>query len=404
MHSAEQEDPDHGIRATDHSAPFNAEEPFDCDYVFGSSSRISDSLRFCIAAAHRRSLRRFGCVLSLFTRWIPQAALVAISLPAFAVTITDPGQGVFTYSGAANGLSGVTWIGGNNFYAVSDSLGAPEIHSLSVSLTGAGAIANASLGASLALSTGSDPEGIAYHRQRGTFFVSDETYPSGSYIREFNATTGALVNTLTVPAVMLRDRSSLGFEALTLGAGSIWTANEQALEHESQTASSSSGSTIRLQRFNDSTLAATGQWAYRTDPYHGVPDLAVLPTGQLLVLERAFTFGSGGTKHNRIYLVDFSNATETSGIPDLDEEPFTLASKTLLWEADLGTSGTRNFEGMCLGPQLADGSYSLVLIADNNTGSTQHLYALTVSIPEPSTMVFLVGAGSGCALRRRRTA
>ncbi len=357
-----------------------------------------------LGAAHRMNLIRFGCVLSMLARWFPLAGFLATSIPGLAVTITDPDQGIFTYSGSANGLSGITWTGGNTFQAVSDSVGAPNTYPLTVSLSGTGAVTNASLGSAFPMATGSDPEGITFHAQRGTFFVSDESYPDGSYIREFSRNTGALVNTLTIPPVMLRDRSSLGFEALTSGAGSIWTANEQALEHESHTANSTSGSIIRLQRFSDITLAANGQWAYETDPYHGVPDLAVLPNGQLLVLERAFTFGSGGTKHNRIYLVDFSNATETSAIPDLDDTPFTLASKTLLWEADMGTSGTHNFEGMCIGPQLDQDTYSLLLIADNNSGSTQHLYALTITIPEPAAGAFmLAGLALGAQFARRRT-
>ena len=201
--------------------------------------------------------------------------------------------------------------------------------------------------------------------------MSDESHPNESYIREFDRVRGALLNTLAIPPVMLRDRSSLGFDSLTAGPDSIWTANEQALEHESHTANATEGSTIRLQRFGSSTLAASGQWAYETDPYHGVPDLAALPDGRLLVLERTISFGPAGTKHNRIYLVDFANATDTSAIGDLDGAVFNLTKKTLLWEADMGTKGAHNFEGMALGPQLDDDSYALLLIADNDTGTSQ---------------------------------
>jgi hypothetical protein len=338
-------------------------------------------------------------------RMTPFIFLLFVMLPAARATvITDPGQGVFTYTGSAPGLSGITWLGGNSYYAVSDSAGAPDIYPVTIALNANGTVSSASVGGAFALATGADPEGIAFHPARGTLFVSDEgSHPDGGYVREFNRFTGALVNSLTIPSVMLRDRPSLGFEALTLGAGSIWIANEQALEHESHTANSTEGSTVRLQRFNDSTLAPSGQWAYRTDPYHGAPDLVALPDGRLLVLERTSSFGSGSTWHNRIYLVDFSQATDTSAIADLDGASFTLTSKTLLWDADMGTQSTRNFEGIALGPQLDEDTYSLVLIADNGTGSTQHLYALTLHIPEPGVPALLLAvAAVGSVTRRSR--
>jgi hypothetical protein len=330
--------------------------------------------------------------------------LLVLLRRADGVVITDPGQGIFDFTGAAPGLSGITWLGGNNYYAVSDSVGAPNIYPVTVALNANGTIASASLGNAFALATGDDPEGIAFHPTRGTLFVSDEgNHPDGGYVREFNRFTGAVVNTVTIPPVMLRDRPSLGFEALTLGAGAIWIANEQALEHESQTSNSTEGSTIRLQRFNDATLEPSGQWAYRTDPEHGVPDLVALPDGRLLVLERAFSFGPEGTHHNRIYLVDFAQATDTSGIPDLDGVSVSLAGKTLLWERDMGTTSTHNFEGIGLGPQLDADTYTLLLIADNNSGTNQHLYALALHIPEPATTALVAGGASVIFARRRRT-
>src|SRR5262245_46509721 len=90
-----------------------------------------------------------------------------------AVVITDPGQGIFDFTGFAAGLSGITWLGGNNYYAVSDSVGAPYIHQLSISLNPNGTIAGAALGSSLPLAAASDPESIAFHAGRGTIFVSD---------------------------------------------------------------------------------------------------------------------------------------------------------------------------------------------------------------------------------------
>jgi hypothetical protein len=310
--------------------------------------------------------------------------------------VIDPGQGVFRFTGPGPGLSGITWLGGNNYFAVSDSAGAPNIYPLAISLQGNGAVTSATVGNPMALELGSDPEGIAFHPGRGTLFVADESHPDGSYVREFNRFTGALMNTLAVPDVMKQDRFSRGFEALTFGAGAIWTANEDALEHESHPASAAEGAVIRLQRFNGPALVPSGQWAYRTGPSHGVPDLLALPDGRLLVLERNYS----ASRHNAIYLVDFAGATETSAIADLDEAPFTLVSKTLLWEATIsGADG--DFEGITLGPQLDHDTYSMLLIADNGSGTQQNLYPLTLQIPELTVGTLLLLAGM-VALRRRR--
>ena len=153
---------------------------------------------------------------------------------------------------------------------------------------------------------------------------------------------------------------------------------------------------IRLQRFSDLSLAPSGQWAYRTDPSHGAADLASLPDGRLLVLERSYS----GSRHNAIYLVNFFGATDTSAILDLDDEPFALVSKTLLWQGYTGISA--DFEGISVGPQLGDGSYSLLLIADNGVGTQQHLHALTVQAPEPATTTLLLSATAILSRRRNR--
>jgi Esterase-like activity of phytase len=108
---------------------------------------------------------------------------------------------------------------------------------------------------------------------------------------------------------------------------------------------------VRLQRF-DGLLAPAGQWAYLTDPSDGVVDLLALPDGNLLALERAFRVGSPQGYRNRIYLIDFAEATDVSDIPDLDAGGFTSVKKTLLWERNLGSTSTHDFEGIALGPIL----------------------------------------------------
>jgi hypothetical protein len=134
----------------------------------------------------------------------------------------------------------------------------------------------------------------------------------------------------------------------------------------------------------------------------GVSDLLALPDGRLLVLEREL----GGTFipdfRNRIYLVDFTGATDTSAISSLNSATFTGLTKTLLWE---GNFANDNFEGITLGPQLANGDYSIILVSDDGGGTNaQSLYALRISgVPEPGGLA-LLGLVGLLTMRRSRGA
>jgi hypothetical protein len=325
----------------------------------------------------------------------PLAALLALTLPAAAaVTITDPGQGVFDFSASAAELSGLTWLSSDTFHAIGDATNQRTVYELSIAVNPAtGRITSASVVQTVTLATGYDLEGIAWCRPRGTWFVSDEgQHPAGGFLREHILPGGALLQTLAIPAPMQNDRSNYGLESCSYGAGALWTANEEALAQEGALSTASAGSLIRLQRFNH-LLAAAGQWAYQTDSFgfdnsftnaerSGVSDLLALPDGSLLVLERTLGVDFFTSFRNRIYLVNFAGATDVSGIADLDGASFTPVSRTLLWERNMGSVQTRNFEGLALGaplPSLGANSYSVILVADNGGGMQQHLYALVVN-------------------------
>ena len=93
-------------------------------------------------------------------------------------------------------------------------------------------------------------------------------------------------------------------------------------------------------------------------------DLLALPDGHVLSLEREV---GGFLPHfrSRIYLLDFTGATDVSAFPTLSAGGYTPVTKTLLWE---GLFGFSNFEGITLGPRLRDGSYGVLLISDNGSG------------------------------------
>jgi hypothetical protein len=327
-------------------------------------------------------------------------------------TVVDPGQGVVSLpsgSTAAAELSGIAWTGGSGFLAVGDN-GAKSLWTLGIGLDPAtGFITSATVTGSIsAAGLGSDSEGIAYRAATGSVFVSDEV---ASTITQFDAATGTALGGVAVPAIYApaNVQSNMGLESLAFGLGGLWTANEEAVVPDGPLSSTSQGSWVRIQRFDES-LAAAGQWAYRTDPISalnpfvsaersGVVDILPWTATSLLVLERELGGAVVPTFRSRLYGVDVTTASDVSAVPSLVSGGFTPLAKTLLWE---GVFGASNFEGMTFGPALVDGSTSLLLISDNGGGLSQDLYALSV-VPEPGTVVLmLVAAGLGHPFVRRR--
>ncbi len=82
----------------------------------------------------------------------------------------------------------------------------------------------------------------------------------------------------------------------------------------------------------------------------------------------------------RLYdVADLDDATDVSA-PEFrtglaGRTDFTPAAKRLLFERRFGLP-VSNFEGMALGPRLANGQRSLLLIVDNGGGTWQSIYAL----------------------------
>jgi hypothetical protein len=337
------------------------------------------------------------------------AVLLVLCSAAPGATIVDPGQGPVALApgtpGAAE-LSGLAYAGAGRYYAVTDSGGTLFELVIPVDAT-SGEILSASVVNSLALAAGTDLEGLVQHPLGGSVFVSDETGPA---IREYRLTDGAVLSSVTVPAIFSQVRNNLSLESLAMRVGpgttddALWTANEESLLVDGPVSTASAGTVVRLQRF-DKTWTADGQWAYVTDPYPGAPflglersgvaDLLALPNGELLLLERSF---SSSLFRARIYQVDFAGATDTSALASLAIDPYTPVGKTLLWEVS-GVS--ENYEGLAVGPQLDAGDWSLLLVSDSGGGTPQSLYPLRV-IPEPGVTLQLAAGLLGLWLLRRR--
>lgn len=312
------------------------------------------------------------------------------------------------------GLSAIAWQGDDHYLAVGDEHAC--LHRLTVQVDPkTGRVLGAKFGAPVRLTdslgvpipdiiSGKDREGLALEPATESVWIANEWtgadvhHPS---VAKHDIKTGrmlALVRTDSDSLLQVfgRIRYNLGFESLTRkfdGSG-YWTANEGPLLVDSRRVTDSTGAVVRLLSF-DGAMHPAAQYAYRIDSFsrrisspfflagsevNGLSELAALPDGRLLALERAFAGDSTGAANfrDRIYLVDTAGATDVSRgdlAGGLNERTYTPARKTMLWEMNSGFTNS-NFEGMTLAGRLDDGAQLLLLIADNDKGRSQALYSL----------------------------
>ncbi|MEU6179670.1 esterase-like activity of phytase family protein [Streptomyces coeruleorubidus] len=235
-----------------------------------------------------------------------------------------------------------------------------------------------------------DSEGLAADRD-GTYLVSSETEPS---IRRYSR-TGRLLDHLPVPDALRvspagRARPNGTFEGLTLlpGGRTLLASMEYALSGDDSTI-------VRFQTWRRTPhghFVLGAQYAYRTDPGLGVPEVQATPDGRLLVLERGFTSGVGNTV--RLYLADPRKATDTSAIATLSADPKArLIKKTLLTDLatcpSLGATAKQpqpnplldNIEAMTITGR-ANNTLRVLLASDDNENKSQttRFYALRVRL------------------------
>lgn len=338
-----------------------------------------DSARSTSTASAQAASARPARPARTAARPVPRGSVAPVTGEP-ALTITRSGQSPLVLRSGSTGateLSGITYAGGTNYYAVGDN-GAPTIWQVYTSLDSRSGRVRSTLvtGGISAPELGSDSEGIALGPSGNRVWVSDEV---ASTINEFSLDTGQKTGSVAVPNIYrpANVQNNMGLESLTYGAGRLWTANEEALRSDGALSTTAAGSWVRIQEFDGPDLAARRQYAYRTDPISrlspfvsversGLVDLLALPNGQILALERELG-GYLPRFRTRIYLVDFTGASDVADLSSLASgSGFTAVGKTLLWQGDTGFS---NFEGITLGPRLSDGSYALLLVSDDGIGA-----------------------------------
>jgi hypothetical protein len=216
------------------------------------------------------------------------------------------------------------------------------------------------------------------------------------FIAEFDL-QGQLKESLLIPNRFLPDDSNqkgiqdnLGFESLTLGITStlkddpfrLFTATENALIQDSPTGKRAENLRVRLLHYVIDPIGApvlVSEQLYVLDEppsgarYYGLTELLALEKeGYFLSLERTFGLEGFGAK---LFQVVNGSATDTSKIARIPGELEALQVQPLRKKLllDLGTLGIDldNLEAMTLGPRLADGSRSLILVSDDNFNPNQ---------------------------------
>ena len=231
-----------------------------------------------------------------------------------------------------------------------------------------------------------DCEGIAYFPSANTVFIAGE---GDQQILEYDMNGRPTGRQLMIPSIFGLDKivPNYGFESLAYCPQThrFWTTTESTLLKDGDAASPlhpDVQNVLRLQSFNDE-LQPTAQYAYRMDRgkkddfgkiyVYGVSEIATLPNGQLLVLEREADISNGYLSSLctcKIFMVNPQQGWQIDSSTDLKKlDPNKFLTKRLI--ATFTTHMTpfkhnfANYEGMCLGRKLNDGRQTLLLISDS---------------------------------------
>ncbi|BAY63876.1 CHU large protein [Calothrix brevissima NIES-22] len=272
------------------------------------------------------------------------------------------------------------------------------------------------------LAESQDPEGFVVGAN-GNFFVSDEYGPSiyefeptGKFIRAFTPPSNVIPKLNGSPYYAADVASSTGrqdnrgYEGLAISPDGtkLFAVFQDPLQEEGS-ANGRSSRNVRIVRYDVATGQSDAQYIYQLESLSdindripgttndfgttaqgrniGISSIVALNNSQLLVLERD-NRGVGvdpasnlpiGTK--RVYQIDLTGATDVSNRPLAGSNTLpadvTPVSKSLFLDIAGAIQGANQtvpekIEGLAIGPQLADGSFALLVATDNDFSVTQN--------------------------------
>ena len=305
----------------------------------------------------------------------------------------------------AGNYSGITYIGDNVYAVVSDKSPQDGFFFFKMeldSITG-DVLHVENLGFRGDTDKNGDMEAITYVPSSKTLYITRET---DNTIKEYALDGHLTIRQLSVPPIYQRDRGNYGLESLSFNerTQTFWTCNEGTLLGDGEQATATNGvrNRLRLQSFS-ADFQPLHQYAYLMDAPEankkaylygmGVAEVTALDDGSVLVLEREFYTPPsklGAFVNNKLFLVHPQKGVPINGEEALNEAmPYLKKRLVTKWTTRLSLfcHEIANFEGMCLGPKLADGSQVLVLVSDsqNQAGGVMKDWFKTIvlSLPKP---------------------
>lgn len=245
-----------------------------------------------------------------------------------------------------------------------------------------------------------DPEGLAV-APSGELLVSSEGYAARDPrvdpgIFRFSR-DGRQLGHLHMPPYFLPRgetgvRHNLAFESLTVSPNGAFllTATERNLVQDEGECAADIGCLVRILRYRQDAAGwqPVSEYFYRTDPSIvsslGLVELLWISDHAVLTLERGFErLDDGSTLQTiRIYQVELPDRLSES-------ERKTPLAKRLVLDLDSvkdrfseGFRRLDNYEGMCLGPRLANGDRTLLVVSDDNYSNQQRTSLLVFRITE----------------------
>ena len=288
-----------------------------------------------------------------------------------SATITR--QRAFPATVPAGNYSGVTWLGDNRYAVVDDKSAQAGFHLMTIDIDSiSGEILDVRADTFMtSRQPNRDEEGICYFPFTRTLFISGE---ADGQIIEYQMGGQLTGRRLAIPAEFRTAYANAGFEALTYQQAThrFWTTSEQTLacDGEQPSVKNKLANRLRLQSFDDQLQPAEQYW-YESDAtvveqpegtsVLGVSGLAALDDGRVVVLEREVyrkPKNIGSFVHVKLYVVR----------PSM-QQPGDVLRKELLVEfrtkINLTARSFANYEGICVGPRLADGRQVLIIVADS---------------------------------------
>ncbi len=280
-----------------------------------------------------------------------------------------------------------------------------------------------------------DPEGFVVNPKTGNLLVSDEYGPS---VHEFNR-AGQLIRSFTPPANLVPKvgattdfgatpptltsgrEPNRGFEGLAISPDGkfAYAVLQNGTVQDGWTAAAR-GQYTRIVKFDTATGQAVAQYAYMLESSaqgRGVSSIVALGGDRFLVLERnnrgiGVSATLAGADKN-VYEIDLAGAFDVTTINLPATGAFagavTKVAKVMDLDANtlaaLGNKSPEKWEGLGIGPMLADGSYLLLAGTDNDYSVTQSgsgtqfdvYYRFSDSDPSAGSIQCPLGNTSSCS-------